>query len=151
MLRRSGPDVKPVGGGEQDDGGTVALGCPHTACNCFSRNRACPSGGAGPRILISAFPFLSAERGVAPAVFPATAAAAGSAFAAIAQFVAGAAARPAAFCFHPHAVWRVADVLVPAAAEVFAALCPAVNTTFPAVAGIFGLAWGSPYLEEKGA
>ena len=86
-----------------------------------------------------------------PADFPATAAAAGSAFAAIAPSAAGAAARPAGFCFHPHAVWRVADVLVPAAAEVFAALCPAVNTTFPAVAGIFGLAWGSPYLEEKGA
>ena len=88
---------------------------------------------------------------MAPAVFPATAAAAGSVFVAIAPSVAGAAARPAAFCFHRDAVLRVAGALFPAAAEVFGALCPAAYTAFPAVAGIFGLASDSPYLEEMDA
>ena len=74
------------------------------------------------------------------AVFSVTFAAAGSAFAAIALSVAGAAARPAAFCCHLHVVLRVAGALFPAAAEVFGALCPAAYTAFPAVAGIFGLA-----------
>ena len=88
---------------------------------------------------------------MAPAVFAATSVAAGSAFAAIALSVAGAAARPAAFCFHRDAVLRVAGALFPAAAEVFAALCPAAHTAFPAVAGIFGPAWGCLCLELRGA
>ncbi len=57
-----------------------------------------------------------------PAVFPASAAAAGIAFATSALSVAGAAARPAAFGLHRHSVWLVAGALFPAVAAVFAGL-----------------------------
>src|SRR5713101_6932540 len=103
-----------------------------------------------PLCLINAFPSLSAEQGVLPAVFAATAAAAGSAFASIALSVAGAVAPPAASWLHPHFVLRVAGVPFPAAAEVFAALCLAVCIASPAVAGISGPAWGCRCLEDRG-
>src|SRR5437016_5175061 len=112
-----------------------------------------PLAGANAPIarLFNAFLFLSAEQGVLPAVFAAISAAAGSAFAAIALSVAGAAVRPAASWIHRHFVLRVAGVPFPASAEVFADLFLAARIVFPAVAGISGPAWGCRCWEDRSA
>ena len=95
---------------------------------------------------ISAFP-----SAVQDALFPATSVAAANAFVPSAASVADAAAPPAAFYLHRHAVFRAADVPCPAAFEAFADLSLAARTAFPAVSDISGPASSCQYLEAPAA
>ena len=84
------------------------------------------------------------------AVWPATSAVPFRVFAAIAAFVAGVAARPAAFSRHQLSAAPVAGALAPVSAGAFVVPGPASRVAFLAVAGIPGPAAGSQCLEEPG-
>jgi len=99
--------------------------------------------------LISASLLVAAGQGALPAFFAAAAAAAGTAFAAIALSVADGAAPPAACGLHRHFVLRVAGVRAPAAAEVFADLSLAAQTAFLAPSRISGSASDCPCLGDR--
>src|SRR6266849_4600959 len=84
----------------------------------------------------------------AAAVSPASAAAAVRVFAAIAEFVAGGAALPAAFSLHRLSVAPDAGVPAPAFAGASVVPVPALRIAFLAAADTSGLASGCPCLEH---
>src|SRR6266849_968306 len=86
--------------------------------------------------------------GSAVAVSPASAAAAVRVFAAIAEFVAGGAALPAAFSLHRLSVAPDAGVPAPAFAGASVVPVPALRIAFLAAADTSGLASGCPCLEH---
>src|ERR1700692_2098376 len=100
-----------------------------------------------PSCLISVSLLAAAEQDVLPAVFVASAAAAGSVCPPVAVSVAGDAVRLAASGLHLRFVLRVADGPVPAAAEAFVVLYLAACIAFPAVFGTSGPASDCPCLE----
>src|SRR5579863_1637899 len=124
-----------------DNVGTAALGCP-ALCTVFARSQQLPLSRTNAS--------LSAEPVVLLAVFAASSAAAGCAFAPSAPSVADAAARLAACGLHLHFASPVAGAPCPAAVEVFAALCPVARTACPAAFDISGPSLDYRCLDEPG-